>query len=391
MRIIGLMSGTSIDGIDAALVEVTGTGYDFTVTLIRGQTVAYESGLRSQLLQTCAGHPLSVEALATLDDAVADAFAQAARDLADGETVDLIASHGQTVYHRPPQTGPAGDELGYSLQIGRGARIAQRTGLPTISNFRAADIALGGQGAPLVPPVDACLLSHPSRDRCVQNLGGIGNVAYLPAWDRQSPLPADIQGWDTGPANVLIDWAVGEFSDGAQTYDEDGAWAAQGKPDLELVAQWLAHPFFAQTPPKSTGRELFSVDYAQTCWQQAQAKHLSQADFLASLTELTTASIEQGYRQFLPRLPDEVLLCGGGSRNAYLRQRLQARLPEVAVTTTDQAGLHADYKEAIAFAVLGFWRWHGLPGNLPAVTGASRFCLLGELTGMPSPAMVGSG
>ncbi len=381
MRIIGLMSGTSIDGIDAALVEITGTGYDIEVQLIRGQTTVYDAELRSQLLQTCAGQPLSIETLAKLDDAVADSFAQAALGLADGEAVDLIGSHGQTIYHRPPNH----QDLGYSLQIGRGVRIAARTGLPTVSNFRAADIALGGQGAPLVPPVDACLLSHAHRDRCIQNLGGIGNVAYLPAWDRsqQQRFPEQIQGWDTGPANVLIDWAVTEFSGGTQTYDANGQWAAQGHIHLDLVQQWLAHPFFTQPPPKSTGRELFGANYARTCWAQAQTHNLSPADFLASLTELTAASIEQGYRQFLPKLPSEVLLCGGGSRNHYLRQRLQIRLPEVTVTTTDQTGLNADYKEAIAFAVLGFWRWHGLPGNLPTVTGASAFCPLGELTPAP--------
>ncbi|MEO1589664.1 MAG: anhydro-N-acetylmuramic acid kinase [Cyanobacteria bacterium J06632_22] len=377
MRIIGLMSGTSLDGIDAALVNVIGTGYDIDVTLVRAKTVAYEEELRSQLLQICAGHPRSIETLATLDDAVADTFAQAALDLAQGESIDLIASHGQTVYHRPPTD----EALGYSLQIGRGARIADRTRRPTVSNFRAADIALGGQGAPLVPPVDACLLSHRHHDRCVQNLGGIGNVAYLPAWDRQQQqhFPAAIQGWDTGPANVLIDWAVSDFSNGLHTYDDDGQWAAQGNAHLPLVQQWLSHPFFTQRPPKSTGRELFGADYARACWHQAQALDLSEADFLASLTEFTVASIEQGYRQFLPTLPQEVLLCGGGSRNGYLRQRLQARLPEMALLTTDQAGLHADYKEAIAFAVLGFWHWHGFPGNLPAVTGARALCPLGEL------------
>lgn len=389
MRIVGLMSGTSLDGIDAALVEVTGTGYNIEVSLLRAQTVAYEAELRSHLLDICAGTPLSLAALATVDDAVAEAFAQAALALIQDEPIDLIASHGQTVYHRPPQ----GQALGYSLQIGRGAYIAACTGIPTISNFRAADIALGGQGAPLVPPVDACLLSHPQRDRCVQNLGGIGNVAYLPAWDRRhSPhFPAHIQGWDTGPANVLIDWAVTEFTNGRRTYDQNGDWAAQGQIHPGLVNQWLDHPFFQQPPPKSTGRELFGTDYARTCWQQAQGACLSPADLLATLTEFTAASIERGYRQFLPQLPDELLLCGGGSRNGYLRQRLQARLPEVTVTTTDTPsdtagnppgtplGLNADYKEAIAFAVLGFWRWHGVPGNLPAVTGARDFCPLGEL------------
>ncbi|MEM6349142.1 MAG: anhydro-N-acetylmuramic acid kinase [Cyanobacteria bacterium P01_D01_bin.14] len=377
MRIVGLMSGTSIDGIDAALVEVTGEGYNIGVSMIRAATYPYEAVLRSHLLQVCAGQPLSMEALSRLDDAVADAFAEAALAIADSDPVDLVASHGQTIYHRPPSAA----QLGYSLQIGRGSRISIRTGWPTVSNFRVADIALGGQGAPLVPPVDACLLSHPQRYRCVQNLGGIGNVAYLPAWDRaqSSHFPEQIQGWDTGPANVLIDWAVTEFSDGVQTYDRGGRWAAQGQIHTNLVDQWLDHPFFSQPPPKSTGRELFGADYARQCWRTAQANGLSQADFLASLTELTAASIERGYRRFLPQLPDEVLLCGGGSQNAYLRKRLQTRLPETQLVTTSDVGLSADYKEAVAFAILGFWRWHRLPGNLPAVTGARSRCLLGEI------------
>ncbi|NEP17704.1 MAG: anhydro-N-acetylmuramic acid kinase [Leptolyngbya sp. SIO4C1] len=375
MKIVGLMSGTSVDGIDAALVEVSGQGYAIEVELLAAQTYPYPQPLRSQILSVCAGQPLSLAQLARLDDAIARVFAEAAQSLA-GPRPTLVASHGQTVYHRPPM--PA--QLGYTLQLGRGALIAEQTGLPTISNFRAADMALGGQGAPLVPPVDACLLSHPQRHRCVQNIGGIGNVAYLPAWERTDQLPERAQGWDTGPGNVLIDWAVSEFTQGQQRYDANGRWAAQGKVCTALVEQWLAHPFFQLPPPKSTGRELFGADYAQQCWQQARAQALSQADFIATLSDFTAASIEQSYRRFLPQLPDEVLVGGGGSHNPYLLNRLRSRLPEVSVTTTDDAGLSADYKEAIAFAILGFWRWHQLPGNLPTATGAARACLLGEIS-----------
>jgi anhydro-N-acetylmuramic acid kinase len=228
--------------------------------------------------------------------------------------------------------------------------------------------------------VDACLLRHDRLDRCIQNLGGIGNVAYLPArssGDRHLGLA-----WDTGPGNALIDLAVARFSQGQLQFDQDGAWAAQGTPCQELVEGWLAQPFFQAPPPKSTGRELFSPAYLETCLQDAAAyaRPLSEADILASLTELTAQAISNSYHRFLPKLPNQVALCGGGSRNAYLKQRLQAVLPSTTtVCTTDDLGLNADFKEAIAFAVLAYWRYHGIPGNLPEATGADRPVLLGEI------------
>jgi anhydro-N-acetylmuramic acid kinase len=344
---------------------------------------------------------LSMAELASLDDEIAQQFAQAAIALqAEHSQADLIGSHGQTVFHRPPdKTGATekwGDRsaLGYSLQLGRGDAIAYLTGIPTVSNFRQADIAAGGEGAPLVPAVDLALLTHPTYSRCVQNLGGIGNVAYLPArgqgdggtgagkGDGRSKF---VLGWDTGPGNVLLDLAVQQLSNGEQSYDQDGAWAATGTPCQELVEHWLQHPFFHQLPPKSTGRELFGVTYLQQCWAEAEARSLSPADFLATLTELTVASIAHSYRTFLPQLPDQVLLCGGGSKNRYLKYRLQATLGEVSVLTTDDVGVNADFKEAIAFAVLAFWRQQGVPGNLPKVTGATTPALLGEIHGITSP------
>jgi anhydro-N-acetylmuramic acid kinase len=376
MRIIGLMSGTSVDGIDAAVVEISGGLPDdrapLQAQLLAGKTFAYPEDLRSQILAVCGGAPLSLEALAQLDDAIAQAFAQAATTIGQGfDAVKLIGSHGQTVFHRPPQ--PPTQPLGYTVQLGRGDLIAPLTGITTISNFRVADIALGGQGAPLVPPVDAALLGHPQRDRAVQNLGGIGNVAFIPAQERPGPF----LGFDTGPANVLLDLAVTQLSQGTKTCDADGAWAASGQPDRQRVEQWLQHPFFAQAPPKSTGRELFGEAFLQQCW--ADAGTLSPADFLASLTELTALSIAQSYRAFLPRMPQEILLCGGGSRNQYLHDRIQYHCPESIVMTTTAAGVDADFKEAIAFAVLAYWRHHGIVGNLPEVTGARKFALLGEI------------
>ena len=371
MRVIGLMSGTSVDGIDAALVDIQGTGYRVQINVLATRTFKYPIELRQRILSVCGGQALTMAEVVELDDAIAISFADAASQLAPAE---LIASHGQTIYHRPPDNA----QLGYSWQLGRGDLIAQLTQTQTISNFRQADIAAGGQGAPLVPPVDASLLSHPQHHRCVQNVGGIGNLTYLPPWDRTGQLPAGIVGWDTGPGNVLIDWAVALFSQGKLTYDDNGSWAAQGTPYEPLIEQWLTEPFFQQPPPKSTGRELFGATYGQHHWQQAQSINLSQADFLATLTAFTAATIVHSYRQ-LPHLPDEILLCGGGSRNGYLRSQLQSRLPQSKLLTTDDVGLDSNFKEAIAFAILGYWRWQRQPGNLVQVTGASQLCLLGNI------------
>lgn len=375
MIVIGLMSGTSVDGIDAALVEIKGLEQDLEVKLLAGATFAYPQDLRNQILAICGGKALNIAELADLDDAIALQFTQAAQQIqAQHQPAELIGSHGQTIYHRPPVQ----DQLGYSYQIGRGEMIAHLTGIQTISNFRVADIAAGGEGAPLVSKIDLCLLSHPTKTRAIQNLGGIGNVTYLPPkatnnWDTQ------IFGWDTGPANALLDLAVARLTNGTKTYDQDGQWAAQGTPNQQLVAQWLQQDFFQQSPPKSTGRELFSKEYLEQCWQEMDDLSLSPSDRLATLTELTVASIVDSYRQFLPQMPDEVLLCGGGSRNSYLRQRLQAELTSAHIGTTDEMGINGDFKEAIAFAVLAYWRVKSIPGNLPQVTGAAKPVLLGNI------------
>ncbi len=400
MKVVGLMSGTSVDGIDVALTEVSGTGYRVKASLIKGITHPYSDEVRSRILalcdQSCDQATISLAALADLDDAIAQHFIHAIHALdIDLTTVDLIGSHGQTLHHRPPrQIGHKSGQLGHTLQLGRGDLIAWTTGCPTVSNFRVADIALGGQGAPLVPITDACLLSQNDHDLAVQNIGGIGNVTYLPPWLRSTeekeaspqqtvtnPMtpPTGVTGWDTGPGNALIDWAVTKLSGGLKTYDKNGDWAAQGTPHQPLIDSWLQDPFFQAAPPKSTGRERFGASYAAQCWQSAQSHHLSNEDFLATLTDFTAATIELSYRQFLPNIPAKTLIGGGGSRNRYLMARLQHRLASSQVVSTDDYQLDADYKEAIAFAILAYWRWHEIPGNLPSVTGASRPCLLGEL------------
>ncbi len=410
--VIGLISGTSVDGIDAALVDISGTDVDLNVKLLAGATYPYPNSLRETILEVCKGTPLSMEQLAQLDDAIAIQFAQAALAIQTGKSwAELIGSHGQTVYHRAkplklgkseapnlakaeaadatnpsltlssnnvqPSNLQPSTPLGYSLQLGRGEVIAQLTGIKTVSNFRVADIAAGGEGAPLVSKIDAYLLSSPTQHRCMQNIGGIGNVTYLPA--RQGDWIDKVCGWDTGPGNTLLDLAVQYLSGGSQTYDENGNWARQGTPCLELVEQWLKQEFFQALPPKSTGRELFGWDYLNQCLVQTSAYNLSDADILATLTELTVSSIVHSYHNFLPQIPEMVMLGGGGSRNLYLKQRLQAQLPSAQVVTTDEMGVSADFKEAIAFAVLAYWRNLGIPGNLPNVTGARADVLLGNV------------
>lgn len=386
-RVIGLISGTSVDGIDAALVDISGSDWDLKVEFLAGATYPYPAQLRQQILAVCGGAAVSMAELAELDDAIAQVFAQATLAVQAGyNPAQLIGSHGQTVYHRPPgrragERGEAGGEigmLGYSMQLGRGDVIAQLTGIACVSNFRAADLAAGGQGAPLVPKVDACLLSHPQDSRCIQNIGGIGNVAYLPA-RRHPDWHQKIRGWDTGPGNTLLDLAVQRLSDGIKTYDQDGSWAATGSPCYTLVEQWLQQDYFQQIPPKSTGRELFGKEYLHCCLADAEVHQLSSADLLATLTELTVASIVDSYHTFLPQMPEQVLLCGGGSRNLYLKNRLQIRLEPTQVLTTDEVGLSADFKEAIAFAVLAYWRQTGISGNLPQVTGAKLEVPLGNV------------
>ncbi len=379
VKVIGLMSGTSVDGIDAVVVEIEGEKLDLQVSVLDSAIFDYPNSLKAEILAVAGGEAISLAQLASLDDQIALEFATAANQLAQKfPQVSLIGSHGQTVYHRPRRNTL--QTLGYSLQLGRGELIANLTNMPTVSNFRSADIAAYGEGAPLVPKVDAALLSHPTKSRCVQNIGGIANVTYLPP-TKLTNWEAKISGWDTGPGNILLDLAVTTLTRGEQNFDLNGNWARQGQPNQTLVNQWLKDDFFRQAPPKSTGRELFGQEYLNRCAQQADSWGLSAADWLATLTELTVAAIESNYRAFLPEMPSEVLLCGGGSQNLYLKQRLQARLGEgISVLTTADVGISPKFKEAIAFAVLAYWRYYGsFPGNLPQVTGAKQPVLLGSV------------
>jgi anhydro-N-acetylmuramic acid kinase len=365
MLVIGLMSGTSCDGIDAALVRVQGEGYNLSVELLGEQCIAYEEPLKQEILALAEGKAITPKAFGSLDQAIGIAFAESALELTRlagfrPENIALIGSHGQTVHHQPPTDSA----LGFSLQLGSGTVIAQQTGIPTVSNFRAADMALGGQGAPLVPMIDFMLYSQKDKVLCVQNLGGIGNVTYLPYQDRDRVLA-----FDTGPGNMLLDGVVSRLTEGKQTYDKDGIWASQGTVQPERLAELLSDPYLKRVPPKSTGREYFGRAYLE----RVLGWDLSAADLLATLTEWTTRSIADSYHTFLHHQPEEVLLGGGGVHNQYLVARLQDLLHPAKVSSVP----HADAKEAIAFALLAVLYHAGLPGNLPGVTGARGPALLG--------------
>lgn len=375
MIVVGLMSGTSADGIDAAVVEITGTPPQLHVRTLAFHTAPWPKPLRERILVAAQGQATTGE-LCRLNFELGEHFAQAALQAIAlarlrPAQVDLIGSHGQTVWHDVDESG----RVTSTLQLGEAAVIAERTGVTTISNFRARDVAAGGQGAPLIAYVDWLLLRHPFHARAVQNIGGIANVTYLPPGED----PNGVIAFDTGPGNMLIDAAAVRASDGALPFDCDGELARRGRVDEGLLAEWLAHPYFQQRPPKTTGRELFGLAFFEQAWAAAQARGLTPADAVATFTALTARSIADAYRRFLPGPVAEVIVGGGGARNPTLMKLLREALAPARVLTHEDVGICSDAKEAIAFAVLAYESWHGRPGNLPSATGARRAVALGQI------------
>jgi anhydro-N-acetylmuramic acid kinase len=389
--VIGLMSGTSADGIDVAIVRLEGAPPTLTWNLLAYAHRIFTPELRAEIFACFRPETGSVDRLCRLNFVLGEAFGNAVLESVHNaglsmKEIDLIGSHGQTFWHEPP----VGSASGSTLQLGEPAIIAEMTGVPVVSNYRTRDMAAGGQGAPLVPLADWVLLSHPTRIRTAQNIGGIANVTFLPpVYAKQEPssqvnVRSDsahgILAFDTGPGNMLIDEVVRLATDGAWNYDHNGALAAQGNVNESLLLEWMAEPFFQQPPPRTTGRELFGTQRAMEYWSKASQRGLSSGDIVTTLTALTARSIEHAYRNFLPAFPDEVIVSGGGASNYTLMAMLTERLRPARLTTSDEYGLSIEAKEAVAFAVLAYETWHRRPGNIPTATGASRAVVLGNIT-----------
>lgn len=385
--VLGLMSGTSVDGVDAALTDIRRTGSHLRVKLLARDSLAYSPGLRNRIL--AASKKGDVSEVCHLNVVLGEVFAKAAcqairRSGLSLQNVELIGSHGQTIHHRPfPVLEPGLGSIRSTLQIGEPAVIAERTGITTIAHFRARDLAAGGEGAPLTPYVHHLMFCHRSRSRLVVNLGGISNVTLLPGGrDVQ-----DVRAFDTGPCNMLLDGIVESLSDGKQSMDRGGKLAKRGHIDRQLLQYLLAHPFIVRKPPKSTGREEFGQAFIRKVLMKARLKRLPPADILSTCCRFIALSVHMAQR-FLTQDIAEIIVGGGGVYNPALMAELVRVFHPVPVNTMDQHGTHSKAFEAQAFAVLAYQTFHGVPTNIPAVTGARRHVILGSLvpgTRMKSP------
>jgi anhydro-N-acetylmuramic acid kinase len=372
MWVLGLMSGTSADGVDAVLAQFQGSPRRPRWRVANASSVPYPETLGSQLIRYGQGQPLPAAEVIDLVEALTEVQVEAARACDPKGRAELVGCHGQTLWHRPPEPG----RRGASWQALMGPLLAEQLSRPVVFDFRAADLAQGGQGAPLVPATDAALLGGIGGWRAVLNLGGIANLTLIPPGqgpDRKQP----VRGWDCGPANTLIDLAVHQFSEGRLGFDEEGRWARQGRIDEPMISTWLREPYLCQAPPKSTGRELFGAVDLQRRLAALRARQAtaSPADALATLTAFSAAAVAQDLSHG-PR-PLELLVAGGGTRNGFLMEQLRSRCRGMVVRPLSELGIGDLEREALAFALLAWWHAMGHPGSLPSVTGARRPAVLG--------------
>ncbi|MBB6669084.1 anhydro-N-acetylmuramic acid kinase [Cohnella nanjingensis] len=383
---VGLMSGTSVDGIDAALIEIReGAASERPeVRLIAFENTPYPAEARDEIFALFDPSRATVDRLGLLNVWLGELYAEAALSVIGSagmapEDVAVIGSHGQTIYHAPEPQRADGYDLRFTVQIGEGAVIAARTGIPCVSDFRPADMAEQGQGAPLVPFTEYLLYREERRTLLLQNIGGIGNVTVLPAGGG----PERVYAFDTGPGNMLIDGVVAALYPG-MTMDAGGAIAAGGSVDGPLLDRLRQEPYYALPWPKSTGRERFGAAYVAELLRYREERGMSPADLVATVTRLTAWSIGDAYRRWIrDRDPAELLIVGGGgSYNPVLLRFLKQEMEPmgVRVATQEEVGHHSDAKEAIAFALLADYAIAGRPNNLPAVTGARRPAVLGKIS-----------
>ncbi len=375
------MAGTSGDGVDAACVEIKGIGLSMKTRFLWHHHHPFPRGLRQRLMNAMAPAETTTQEITRLHADLGDAFAEAAetgiRLYGQAGFPSLVGLAGQTVCHLPGSQGRT-----VTLQLADASRVAERIGLTTVSDFRQSDVAAGGQGAPLVPWTDWILLTHPSTNRVVQNIGGIGNATWLPA----GATAKQVLAFDTGPGNMVIDELVSLATSGRQRMDRNGHRAARGRILPEILDRWLSHPFLRQKPPKTTGRETFGRKFVQEQMDHLRESTHSTDDWIATATAFTARSIAEAYKRFLPDFnkqnppPNaEIILCGGGTQNPTLLAMLADELSKVRIRPIDELGIPAQAKEALSFALLAAACLDRIPANLPEATGARHPAVLGRV------------
>ncbi|HUV05478.1 MAG TPA: anhydro-N-acetylmuramic acid kinase [Armatimonadota bacterium] len=378
LKVVGLVSGASADGIDAALAQIKGSGPQAQIRLDAYRRYPYSAKMREAVTRALKPEESRVSDVAALDFALGELFAAAAVDVVRSagvelSEIDLIGSHGQTVWHSPEQVEIGGMWSVSNLQIGEPSVIAERTGITVVADFRTADMAAGGRGAPLVPYADFVLFASANRNRAVQHVGDVGDVTYIPTGGKLD----EIMAFDTGPGNLPIDVIVTRLTNGRLTYDAGGSLAQAGKPDRVILGQLTRHPFLEKRPPKETAREEFGLQFAEQLL--SQWPNVSLENLAATVTAFIAQSIRRNYERWLPKLPDDIIVGGSGARNPALTRTLTEAFPRTKLFTYEDFGIGNDAKEALAFALLASEAIYNEPANVPAVTGAEKRVVLGKI------------
>ncbi len=380
--VIGLMSGTSSDGVDAALVKISGSGLKTRVQLIDFETYPYSKEVKELAIAAATPTRSSLDLICYLNFKLGDIFAEAVQNILNKagikhNRVSFIGSHGHTIRHLPEGAPGFQDKLPSTLQMGEPSVIAERTGIKTVADFRPRDMAAGGLGAPLAPLAHFLLFFSKSESRIIHNIGGISNLTYLP----KNGIIDEVIAFDTGPGNMMIDGLVSKLSHGEKQYDKNGEWAARGKINQDILTAMMAHPFIKKSPPKATGREEFGEIYLSEILLKAKELNIAGNDLVATVTAFTAESIIFNYQEhvFKRGFPSKILFCGGGAHNIFLMNIIKNRLPGLSISTTEKHGIPPDALEAVVFAILANETVHGNVSNLPSVTGARRKVVLGKI------------